>query len=73
LSRFRIVTRRFQNSEHVEETLAWLVEAYLALGFRSEAERMSAELGQRFPDGQWAASARAALQSAPHDPINNVG
>ena len=53
--------------------MAWLVEAYLALGFRSEAERMSAELGQRFPDGQWAASARAALQSAPHDPINNVG
>jgi outer membrane protein assembly factor BamD len=68
LNRSKVVVKDFQTSRQVEEALARLTEAYLALGIASEAQTVAAVLLRRFPNGHWAAEARAALQAAGLDP-----
>jgi outer membrane protein assembly factor BamD len=53
INRFRDVVSKYQTTRHVEEALARLTEAYLALGITSEAQTAAAVLGHNFPDSQW--------------------
>jgi outer membrane protein assembly factor BamD len=64
LNRLKIVVTRFTTSQHLEEALVNLTEAYLALGIPSQAKTAVAVLSRRFPGGHWLARARAALTSA---------
>lgn len=51
--RFRSVIDNYETTSHVPEALHRLVEAYLALGIVSEAERAAAVLGANFPGSKW--------------------
>lgn len=53
INRFRVVVSQFQNTRHVEEALARLTEAYMAMGIVNEAQTAAAVLGHNFPDSQW--------------------
>jgi outer membrane protein assembly factor BamD len=71
LNRFVIVATCFQASAQVEEALARLVEAYLTLGLACEAPNRTAVLLRTFPDGQWTAHAREALNGAGIEPVTD--
>jgi outer membrane protein assembly factor BamD len=64
LNRLKIVVTKFQTSRYVEEALAHLAEAYLALDLPSEARTAVAVLDRKFPNGHWSAQAHDALTSA---------
>lgn len=53
INRFRFVVENYQTTSHVPEALHRLVEAYLKLGVREEAERYGAVLGYNFPNSAW--------------------
>jgi len=48
VNRFRVVVEEFQTTTHTPEALHRLVEAYLALGLRDEAQTAGAILGHNF-------------------------
>ncbi|TVP71835.1 MAG: outer membrane protein assembly factor BamD [Rhodobacteraceae bacterium] len=48
INRFRVVVEDFQTSTHTPEALHRLVEAYLSLGLRDEAQTAAAILGYNF-------------------------
>lgn len=48
VNRFRVVVEEFQTTTHTPEALHRLVEAYLSLGLRSEAQTAAAILGHNF-------------------------
>lgn len=52
-SRFRFVVEEYQTTSHVPEALHRLVETYLKLGVRKEAEHYAAVLGHNFPGSEW--------------------
>jgi outer membrane protein assembly factor BamD len=72
LNRLKIVVTQFQASRHVEEALALLTDAYLALGNDSEAQTAAAVLARRFPDSPWTQVARDALGAAGLGPSENA-
>ena len=53
INRFRYVVENYQTTSHVPEALHRLVEAYMKLGVRDEAQRYAAVLGHNFPDSLW--------------------
>ncbi|MFV3074127.1 outer membrane protein assembly factor BamD [Niveispirillum fermenti] len=53
IKRFRRVVDEFQGTSHVPEALHRLVEAYLALGIREEAQVNAALLGHNYPGTVW--------------------
>jgi outer membrane protein assembly factor BamD len=53
INRYRVVIERYQTTTHVPEALHRLVEAYLALGVKSEAQEAAAVLGYNFPGSEW--------------------
>ena len=53
INRFRVVVSQYQTTNQIEEALARLTEAYLALGIVNEAETAASILGHNFPDSQW--------------------
>ncbi len=53
INRFRYVVENYQTTSHVPEALHRLVETYLALGVKDEAQRYAAVLGTNFPDSIW--------------------
>ena len=63
INRFRVVVAQFQQTNQIEEALARLTEAYLALGVIGEAETAAAVLGHNFPDSPWYKDAFTLLQS----------
>jgi outer membrane protein assembly factor BamD len=71
INRFRIVVANFQTTRHVEEALARLAEAYLALGVESEAQTAAAILGHNFPDSQWYKDTYALIASKGLEPREN--
>ena len=48
INRFRVVVQDFQTTTHTPEALHRLVESYLALGFRDEAQTAAALLGHNY-------------------------
>jgi outer membrane protein assembly factor BamD len=53
INRFKAVVDRFQTTSHVPEALHRLVESYMALGLKSEAESTAAVLGFNYPGTDW--------------------
>jgi outer membrane protein assembly factor BamD len=53
VNRFKTVVDRFQTTSHVPEALERLVECYLELGLRPEAQKSAAVLGYNYPDTTW--------------------
>jgi outer membrane protein assembly factor BamD len=53
INRFRVVVEEFQTTRHTPEALMRLVEAYLSLGLRDEAQTAGAILGHNFQSTEW--------------------
>ncbi|MDP1961419.1 MAG: outer membrane protein assembly factor BamD [Reyranella sp.] len=53
INRYRVVIERYQTTTHVPEALHRLVESYLALGVKTEAQESAAVLGYNFPGSEW--------------------
>lgn len=53
IPRFIRVLERFQTTTQVPEALHRLVEAYLALGIKAEAQKNAAILGYNYPESRW--------------------
>lgn len=61
INRFKSVADKFQQTTHVPESLLRLVESYLALGLRHEAQKVGAVLGHNYPGSDWYSDAYALL------------
>ena len=73
VNRFRNVVSQFQTTRHVEEALARLAEAYLAMGIVNEAQTAAAILGHNFPDSQWYKDTYALITSNGLEPRESEG
>ncbi|WP_443972000.1 outer membrane protein assembly factor BamD [Sphingobium sp. CR28] len=63
--RFRKVIDSYQTTTHTPEALERLVESYLALGIREEAQRAAAVLGKNYPGSQWYERAYKLMREYP--------
>ena len=63
--RFRKVIEDYQTTTHTPEALERLVESYLALGVREEANRAAAVLGKNYPGSVWYQRAYKLMQEYP--------
>lgn len=73
INRFRTVVSQYQTTNQIEEALARLAEAYMALGIVNEAQTAGAVLGHNFPDSQWYKDTYALLQSKGLEPREEAG
>lgn len=73
INRFRNVVAEYQTTRHVEEALARLTEAYMAMGLTDEAQTAAAVLGHNFPDSQWYRDSYVLLQTGGLEPRENRG
>jgi outer membrane protein assembly factor BamD len=53
LNRFKYVIDHYQTTSHVPEAMERMVECYLALGLKDEAEKTAAILGYNYPGSDW--------------------
>jgi outer membrane protein assembly factor BamD len=68
INRFKTVVTQYQTTRHVEEALARLTEAYMAIGIVSEAQTAAAVLGHNFPDSPWYKDAYNLVRSGGVEP-----
>jgi outer membrane protein assembly factor BamD len=73
INRFRDVVAKYQTTRHVEEALARLTEAYMAMGITGEAQTAAAVLGHNFPDSPWYKDSFTLLQSGGLQPREDNG
>jgi outer membrane protein assembly factor BamD len=73
INRFKTVVTQYQTTRHVEEALARLTEAYMAIGVVSEAQTAAAVLGHNFPDSRWYKDAYNLVKSGGVEPSENTG
>ena len=73
INRFKTVVTRYQTTRHVEEALARLTEAYMAIGIVGEAQTAAAVLGHNFPDSRWYKDAYNLVKSGGAEPSENRG
>jgi outer membrane protein assembly factor BamD len=73
INRFKTVVTRYQTTRHVEEALARLTEAYMAIGIVGEAQTAAAVLGHNFPDSRWYKDAYNLVKSGGLEPSENQG
>ena len=71
INRFKIVVTQYQTTRHVEEALARLTEAYMAIGIVGEAQTAAAVLGHNFPDSRWYQDAYNLVKSGGLEPSEN--
>jgi outer membrane protein assembly factor BamD len=71
INRFKTVVTQYQTTRHVEEALARLTEAYMAIGIVSEAQTAAAVLGHNFPDSRWYQDAYNLVRSGGLEPSEN--
>ena len=64
---------QYQTTRHVEEALARLTEAYMAIGIVGEAQTAAAVLGHNFPDSRWYKDAYNLVKSGGLEPSENKG
>jgi outer membrane protein assembly factor BamD len=62
INRFQIVVDSYQKSTHVPEALHRLVECYLAVGLKQEAQTVTAVLGHNYPGSDWYADSYLLLK-----------
>ena len=53
INRFKRVVEEFQTTGHTAEALHRLVESYLSIGLRGQAQTAAAVLGYNYPDSKW--------------------
>lgn len=53
VNRFKTVVDRFQTTSHVPEALERLVESYLELGLKDEAQKSASVLGYNYPNSDY--------------------
>jgi outer membrane protein assembly factor BamD len=73
INRFKTVVTQYQTTRHVEEALARLTEAYMAIGIVGEAQTAAAVLGHNFPDSRWYKDAYNLVKSGGVEPSENQG
>jgi outer membrane protein assembly factor BamD len=73
INRFKTVVTQYQTTRHVEEALARLTEAYMAIGIVGEAQTAAAVLGHNFPDSPWYKDAYNLVKSGGLEPSENQG
>src|SRR5467141_1765536 len=73
INRFKSVVTQYQTTRHVEEALARLTEAYMAIGIVGEAQTAAAVLGHNFPDSRWYKDAYNLVKSGGLEPSENKG
>ena len=73
INRFKTVVRSYQTTKHVEEGLARLTEAYMAMGITNEAQSAAAILGHNFPSSKWYHDSYALLKSGGLAPREHKG
>jgi len=73
INRYKTVVTRYQTTRHVEEALARLTEAYMAIGIVGEAQTAAAILGHNFPDSRWYQDAYNLVRSGGLEPTENKG
>ena len=73
INRFKTVVTQYQTTRHVEEALARLTEAYMAIGIVQEAQTAAAVLGHNFPDSPWYKDAYNLVKSGGLEPTENTG
>jgi outer membrane protein assembly factor BamD len=73
INRFKTVVTQYQTTRHVEEALARLTEAYMAIGIVQEAQTAAAVLGHNFPDSPWYKDAYNLVKSGGFEPAENSG
>ncbi len=73
INRFKTVVTQYQTTRHVEEALARLTEAYMAIGIVGEAQTAAAVLGHNFPDSRWYKDAYNLVKSGGVEPTENKG
>jgi outer membrane protein assembly factor BamD len=73
INRFKVVVTQYQTTRHVEEALARLTEAYMALGIVNEAQTAAAVLGHNFPDSTWYSDAYKLVKGGGLEPAENQG
>src|SRR5262249_3868271 len=73
INRFKTVVTQYQTTRHVEEALARLTEAYMAIGVVGEAQTAAAVLGHNFPDSTWYKDAYNLVKSGGSEPTENKG
>jgi outer membrane protein assembly factor BamD len=73
INRFKTVVTQYQTTRHVEEALARLTEAYMAIGIVGEAQTAAAVLGHNFPDSKWYKDAYGLVKSGGLEPSENKG
>jgi outer membrane protein assembly factor BamD len=71
INRFKTVVTQYQTTRHVEEALARLTEAYMAIGIVAEAQTAAAVLGHNFPDSPWYKDAYNRVKSGGLEPNEN--
>lgn len=71
INRFKVVVTQYQTTRHVEEALARLTEAYMAIGIVGEAQTAAAVLGHNFPDSSWYKDAYNLVKSGGVEPSEN--
>jgi outer membrane protein assembly factor BamD len=72
INRFKTVVTQYQTTRHVEEALARLTEAYMAIGIVGEAQTAAAVLGHNFPDSKWYKDAYNLVKSGGVEPSENA-
>src|SRR6201985_2155241 len=73
INRFKTVVTQYQTTRHVEEALARLTEAYMAIGIVGEAQTAAAVLGHNFPDSPWYKDAYNLVKGGGYEPTENSG
>jgi outer membrane protein assembly factor BamD len=53
INRFKNVVKTYDTTSHAPEALARLVEAYLSVGLKGEAQAAAAVLGYNYPGSEW--------------------
>ena len=71
INRYKVVVTQYQTTRHVEEALARLTEAYMAIGIVGEAQTAAAILGHNFPDSRWYKDAYNLVKSGGVEPTAN--
>ena len=71
INRFRTVVTEYQTTSHTPEALYRLVETYLSLGVRSEAQTAAAVLGYNYPNSEWYRDAYSLLTGQGLSPSEN--
>lgn len=64
-TRFRAVVDKYQTTTHTPEALERLVETYLNLGLREEAQKAAAVLGANYPGSKWYQRSYELMQRYP--------